>query len=172
VQVPTASSAAANVKPGIIVMGSASAANAEPVVVATISILMQCRSGTQAARPPTSRTSCPSRQPELLPVNQGGVANGNKILLQFPTDSVFDFISFLFDATIQTCHGGNQSENVANNYTQTYYIPRNGIASMISQMDIRVKGRSNQNMYTMLYQIGFITVKICLMKLVELLILH
>ena len=82
---------------------------------------------------------------KILPVNIGNVTNGNKILLQFPTDSVFDLKSLSFDATIQTCHNGNQSANAANNYTQTYYLPRNGIASMISQLDIRVNGRSIQN---------------------------
>jgi hypothetical protein len=53
---------------------------------------------------------------KILPVNIGNVTNGNKILLQMPTDSVFDLKS-LFDATIQTCHNGNQSQNAANNYT-------------------------------------------------------
>ena len=33
---------------------------------------------------------------ELLPVNQGSVTNGYKILLQFLTDSVFDLKSLLF----------------------------------------------------------------------------
>ena len=90
---------------------------------------------------------------KILPVNIGNVTNGNKILLQMPTDSVFDLKSLSFDATIQTCHNGNQSGNAANNYTQTYYLPRNGIASMISQLDIRVNGRSIQNIsqYSYLY---------------------
>jgi hypothetical protein len=41
----------------------------------------------------------------------------------------------------------------ANNYVQTYYLPRNGIASMISQLDIRINGRSIQNIsqYSYLY---------------------
>ena len=81
----------------------------------------------------------------LLPVQQGAVVNGNKVTVQFPVDSVFDLRSLSFDALIQTCHNGNQSGNAANNYVQTYYLPRNGIASMISQLDIRVNGRSIQN---------------------------
>ena len=89
----------------------------------------------------------------ILPVQQGNVVNGNQILLQFPVDSVFDLRSLSFDATIQTCHNGNQSGNAANNYVQTYYLPRNGIASMISQLDIRINGRSIQNIaqYSYLY---------------------
>jgi hypothetical protein len=67
----------------------------------------------------------------LLPVQQGSVVNGNKILLQFPVDSVFDLKSLSFDAYIQTCHAGNQSANAANNYVQTYYLPRNGLASIL-----------------------------------------
>ena len=82
---------------------------------------------------------------KLLPTQQGAVVNGNKITVQFPVDSVFDLRSLSFDALIQTSHGGNQSGNAANNYVQTYYLPRNGIASMISQLDIRVNGRSIQN---------------------------
>ena len=81
----------------------------------------------------------------LLPINQGSVVNGNKIMLQFPIDSVIDLKSLSFDATIQTCQVGNQSGNAANNYTQTYYLPRGGLAPMISQLDVRANGRSIQN---------------------------
>ncbi len=91
----------------------------------------------------------------ILPVNPSFVTAGNKIILQFPTDSVFDLKSLSFDAKITTCQAGNQSANAANNYTQTYYLPRNGIASLISQIDIRVGGRSIQNIsqYNYLYNI-------------------
>ena len=82
---------------------------------------------------------------KLLPTQQGAVVNGNKITVQFPVDSVFDLRSLSFDAYIQSCHNGNQSVAAANNYVQTYYLPRNGIASMISQLDIRINGRSIQN---------------------------
>jgi len=90
---------------------------------------------------------------KLQPVNQGSVTAGNKILLQFPMDSVFDLKSLSFDAFVQTCQNGNQSGTAANNYTQTYYLPRNGLASLISQIDIRVGGRSIQNIsqYNYLY---------------------
>ena len=106
---------------------------------------------------------------KLLPVQQGAVVNGNKILLSFPVDSVFDLRSLSFDALIQTCHGGNQSGAAANNYVQTYYLPRNGIASMISQLDIRINGRSIQNIsqYSYLYNTisdWIIMVKICMRK--------
>ena len=52
----------------------------------------------------------------LIPNQQGAVINGNKITVQFPVDSVFDLRSLSFDATIQTCHAGNQSGNAAGNY--------------------------------------------------------
>ena len=90
---------------------------------------------------------------KLLPTQQGAVVNGNKITVQFPVDSVFDLRSLSFDALIQTSHAGNQSGAAANNYVQTYYLPRNGIASMISQLDIRINGRSIQNIsqYSYIY---------------------
>ena len=92
---------------------------------------------------------------KLLPVNNGSVINGNKILLQFPTDSVLDFKTLSFDAMIQTSQAGNQSAAAANNYAQTYYLPRGGLSSMISQLDIRVNGRSIQNIsqYSYIYNI-------------------
>ena len=92
---------------------------------------------------------------KLLPVNNGSVTNGNKILLQFPTDSVLDFKTLSFDAMIQTSQAGNQSANAANNYAQTYYLPRGGLSSMISQLDVRVNGRSIQNIsqYSYIYNI-------------------
>ncbi len=82
---------------------------------------------------------------KLLPTQQGAVVNGNKITVQFPVESVFDLKSLSFDALIQTSHDGNQGAAAAGNYVQTYYLPRNGIASMISQLDIRINGRSIQN---------------------------
>ena len=98
---------------------------------------------------------------KLLPIQQGPVVNGNKITVQFPVDSVFNLRSLSFDAYIQTCHNGNQSANAANNYVQTYYLPRNGIASMISQLDIRVNGRSIQNIAQYSYVYNAITDWIC-----------
>ena len=67
---------------------------------------------------------------------------------------------------IQTSQAGNQSGNAANNYAQTYYLPRGGLSSMISQLDVRVNGRSTQNIsqYSYIYIIssvtGYITVQI------------
>ena len=46
----------------------------------------------------------------------------------------------------------NQSAAAANNYVQTYYLLRNGIASMISQLDIRINGRSIQNISQYSYE--------------------
>jgi len=91
----------------------------------------------------------------LLPTNMSTVSAGNKITLQFPVDSVFDLRSLSFDAVVTTYQAGNQSNTAANNYTQTYYLPRNGIASLISQLDIRIGGRSIQNIsqYNYLYNI-------------------
>lgn len=90
---------------------------------------------------------------KLSPINQSDVAAGNKITINFPTDSVFDLKSLSFDAIVTTYHKGNQSANAANNYVQTFYLPRNGLASLISQIDIRVGGRSIQNIsqYNYLY---------------------
>ena len=45
---------------------------------------------------------------KILPVNIGNVTNGNKILLQMPTDSVFDLKSLSFDATIHVIMVINQ----------------------------------------------------------------
>ena len=94
---------------------------------------------------------------KLQPVNQGSVTAGNKILLIFNADSVYDLKSLSFDAYVQTCQNGNQSNTAANNYTQSYYLPRNGLASLISQIDIRIAGRSIQNIsqYNYLYNISF-----------------
>ena len=87
---------------------------------------------------------------KLLPVQQGAVVNGNKITLQSPVESVFDLRSLSFDASIQTCHTGNQSANAANNYVQTYCLPRNGIVSMISQLRYSYKWIQNPKYCTIL----------------------
>ena len=82
---------------------------------------------------------------KLLPTQQSDVVYGHKITVQFPVDSVFDLRSLSFDATITTSHLVSQSGNAPNNYVQSLYLPRGGIASMISQLDVRVNGRSIQN---------------------------
>ncbi len=60
-----------------------------------------------------------------MPGNQGSVTKGNEIILQYPTNSVFDLRSLPYQ-------NGNQLQNAAKNYTQTLYLPRNGIASRIN----------------------------------------
>ena len=91
----------------------------------------------------------------LIPVNQTSVVSGNKILLQFPTDSVLDMKTFSLDCYIQTAQAGNAGATAPGNYTQSYYLPRNGLASMISQIDVRVNGRSISNVtqYSYIYNL-------------------
>ena len=84
---------------------------------------------------------------------QGTVYNGNKIVLSLPMNSLLDLGTFEMNFYGKTAHNGAASGN-QKNYVQTRFFPRN-IQSLISNLEIKVNGRSIQNItqYNFIYNV-------------------
>jgi len=74
---------------------------------------------------------------------QGSVYNGNKIIVSLPMNSLLDLGTFEMNFFGKTSHNGAASGN-QKNYVQTRFFPRN-IQSLISNLEVKVNGRSIQN---------------------------
>ena len=84
---------------------------------------------------------------------QGSVYNGNKIIVSLPMNSLLDLGTFEMNFYGKTAHNGAASGN-QKNYVQTRYFPRN-IQSLISNLEVKINGRSIQNItqYNYIYNI-------------------
>ena len=84
---------------------------------------------------------------------QGSVYNGNKIIVSLPMNSLLDLGTFEMNFYGKTAHNGAASGN-NKNYVQTRFFPRN-IQSLISNLEVKINGRSIQNItqYNYIYNI-------------------
>jgi hypothetical protein len=84
---------------------------------------------------------------------QGIVYNGNKIIVSLPMNSLLDLGTFEMNFYGKTAHNGAASGN-QKNYVQTRYFPRN-IQSLISNLEVKINGRSVQNItqYNYIYNV-------------------
>ena len=84
---------------------------------------------------------------------QGSVYNGNKIIVSLPMNSLLDLGTFEMNFYGKTAHNGAASGN-QKNYVQTRFFPRN-IQSLISNLEIKINGRSIQNItqYNYIYNV-------------------
>ena len=84
---------------------------------------------------------------------QGSVYNGNKIIVSLPMNSLLDLGTFEMNFYGKTAHNGAASGN-NKNYVQTRFFPRN-IQSLIANLEIKINGRSIQNItqYNYIYNV-------------------
>ena len=84
---------------------------------------------------------------------QGSVYNGNKIIVSLPMNSLLDLGTFEMNFYGKTAHNGAASGN-QKNYVQTRFFPRN-IQSLISNLEVKINGRSVQNItqYNYIYNV-------------------
>ena len=84
---------------------------------------------------------------------QGSVFNGNKIIVSLPMNSLLDLGTFEMNFYGKTAHNGAVS-GAQKNYVQTRFFPRN-IQSLISNLEVKINGRSIQNItqYNYIYNI-------------------
>lgn len=84
---------------------------------------------------------------------QGSVYNGNKIIVSLPMNSLLDLGTFEMNFFGKTAHAGASSGD-NKNYVRTRFFPRN-IQSLISNLEIKINGRSIQNItqYNYIYNI-------------------
>lgn len=62
--------------------------------------------------------------------------------IYFPNDAILNFNNAILEATIYFNHRGNASANAANNYVQSVYPPRYGLASLIQELNIYLNGQT------------------------------
>ena len=99
---------------------------------------------------------------KLVPMSgQTTVANGQKVIVSLPPNSLVDLASFEMNFIGATQHRGNASagggsglSTNAANYVQKAYFPRN-TASLIENLEIKINGQSRQNInqYGYLYNV-------------------
>ena len=91
---------------------------------------------------------------KIQPLNNGSVNSTQSITFQLPNDSILDLSTLEFSAIVKLPHNG-AAINTPQNYYQGRYLPRNGLASLISSIDIQINGKSISNIvgYSYLYNL-------------------
>ena len=91
---------------------------------------------------------------KIQPLNNGSINSTQSITFQLPQDAILDLATLEFSALIKLPHNG-AAINTPQNYYQGKYLPRNGLASLISSIDIQINGKSISNIvgYSYLYNL-------------------
>ena len=91
---------------------------------------------------------------KIQPLNNGSVNSTQSITFQLPNDAILDLATLELSAMIKLPHAG-AAINTPQNYYQGKYLPRNGLASLISAIDIQINGKSISNIvgYSYLYNL-------------------
>jgi len=91
---------------------------------------------------------------KIQPLSTGNINSSQTVTFQFPQDTVIDLATLEWSALVKLAHNGAAS-GTPNNYYQARYMPRNGLASFISAIDINVNGKSISNIsgYSYLYNL-------------------
>ena len=91
---------------------------------------------------------------KIQPLNNGSVNSTQSITFQLPQDAILDLSTLEFSAMVRLPHNGAAS-GTPQNYYQGRYLPRNGLSSLISSIDIQINGKSISNIvgYSYLYNL-------------------
>ena len=91
---------------------------------------------------------------KIQPLNNGSVNSTQSVTFQLPNDAILDLATLELSANIKLPHNG-AAINTPQNYYQGKYLPRNGLASLISAVDVQINGKSISNIvgYSYLYNL-------------------
>ena len=91
---------------------------------------------------------------KIQPLNNGSINSSQSITFQLPNDTILDLSTLEFSAIVKLPHNG-AAAGTPQNYYQGRYLPRNGLASLISSIDIQINGKSISNIvgYSYLYNL-------------------
>ena len=91
---------------------------------------------------------------KIQPLNNGSINSTQSITFQLPNDAILDLATLEFSAVVKLPHNGAAS-GTPQNYYQGKFLPRNGLASLISAIDIQINGKSISNIvgYSYLYNL-------------------
>ena len=65
-----------------------------------------------------------------------------RVEIYFPNDAILNFQNAILEAEILFNHRGNAGGGAANNYVQSVYPPRYGLASLIQEFNIYLNGQT------------------------------
>ena len=65
-----------------------------------------------------------------------------RVEIMFPNDSILNFSNAILEAELTFWHKGNAGGNAVNNYVQSVYPPRYGLASLIQEFNIYINGQT------------------------------
>ena len=65
-----------------------------------------------------------------------------RVEIMFPNDSILNFSNAILEAELTFWHKGNAAAGSANNYVQSVYPPRYGLASLIQEFNIYINGQT------------------------------
>ncbi len=65
-----------------------------------------------------------------------------RVEIYFPNDAILNFQNAILEAEILFNHRGNSAAGSANNYVQSVYPPRYGLASLIQEFNIYLNGQT------------------------------
>ena len=65
-----------------------------------------------------------------------------RVEIYFPNDAILNFNNAILEAEVFFNHNGNGGANSANNYVQSLYPPRYGLASLIQELNIYLNGQT------------------------------
>jgi hypothetical protein len=65
-----------------------------------------------------------------------------RVEIYFPSDAILNFSNAILEAELYFNHRGNAAGGSADNYVQTVYPPRYGLASLIQEMNVYLNGQT------------------------------
>lgn len=65
-----------------------------------------------------------------------------RVEIMFPNDAVLNFNNAILEAELTFWHKGNAAAGSANNYVQSVYPPRYGLASLIQEFNVYINGQT------------------------------
>ena len=65
-----------------------------------------------------------------------------RVEIMFPNDSILNFNNAILEAELTFWHKGNAAAGSVNNYVQSVYPPRYGLASLIQEFNIYINGQT------------------------------
>ena len=82
---------------------------------------------------------------KLTPINKSYPlvsSDAPRAEIYFPNDAILNFTNAILEAEIYFNHRGNAAGGSANNYVQSVYPPRYGLASLIQELNIYLNGQT------------------------------
>ena len=82
---------------------------------------------------------------KLTPINKSYPlvsSDSPRVEIYFPNDAILNFTNAILEADILFNHNGNADGTSADNYVQSVYPPRYGLASLIQELNIYLNGQT------------------------------